>query len=205
MGLLVDTDAFCKLGVCDGVLDLVTAALDGSATQPQRLAALPHMLKRGRLKKRLGDDNCAKLLSMAAPLPEVKIESNELLDLMTGETDIDPGEALLFAACIEQDAQLVTADKRAIRAVNGIGDVRTELAGRLVTMEAALLAVGADTDLKTLKSVMQPAAALDTMVKVAFSPGDADPADALTSYLRSFANEVGEDLLWLPPGFAIGK
>ena len=55
--LLVDTDAFCKLSVA-GLLESAANVFDTSLLECARLPALPHMLKRGALRKHYGDEHC---------------------------------------------------------------------------------------------------------------------------------------------------
>lgn len=196
MELLVDTDAFYKLGLC-GLVERVAAALGSSASETRRLPALPHMLKRGGLAKRLGPENAAALQTMASAFNPLSPPSEVWLAKMTGLPNIDPGEALLFAACIEEDGRVLTGDKRAIRAVAAVDEIKVALTGRLVTMEAALLALGQVEDLTELKADITPAMQHDSMLRVCFSEG-ADPRAALDSYLRSFVAEVGAELLWMP-------
>ncbi len=68
MRLLVDTDAFCKLAV-GGVLHDAIALLGADLSECGRLPALPHMLRRGGLRKKFGPKACDALLPVANEVP----------------------------------------------------------------------------------------------------------------------------------------
>ena len=68
MNLLVDTDAFCKLGVA-GLLEDSTGVFGTRLTDCGRLPALPYMLRKGRLANRYGRDACNSLVSYAEAMP----------------------------------------------------------------------------------------------------------------------------------------
>ena len=53
---MIDTDAFCKLGTADLLTDAI-GVLGVDIGECGRLAALPYMLRRGRLRRAFGDDN----------------------------------------------------------------------------------------------------------------------------------------------------
>lgn len=194
--VLIDSDAFCKLGICD-LIDAVATSLGATKEDCRRLPALPHMLKRGALHRSYGSDDSERLRSLAEtfqPIPEV---GAQWLDQLTNATDVDPGEALLFAASIENDALAVTGDKRAIRAVSKLSDVAFALTGRIVTLEAALDALCADTGSDSIRTAVAPLAERDPTVQVCFSEGS-DPREGLASYQRELGESLPVDLLWSP-------
>lgn len=116
MKLLVDTDAFCKLGVA-GLLRDAALMLGVELQECGRLPALPHMLRRGSLPRRYGARACEKLISIAQSMPVVPEPSTEWLDRITPIDVIDPGEARILAAAAEFTLAVVSGDKRALRAV----------------------------------------------------------------------------------------
>ena len=70
MKLLVDTDVFCKLGIA-GLLDAAAQILGGDRSECRRLAALPHMLRKGRLRDRFGATACDALIPIAEAMPVI--------------------------------------------------------------------------------------------------------------------------------------
>jgi hypothetical protein len=114
MKLLVDTDAFCKLGVAGLLSD--TLALVGVA-ECGRLAALPYMLRRGSLRRRYGAVACDALIPTAEAMQVLPTPSAEWLDRFASLTDVDPGEAQLLASAAEHQLLLLSGDKRALRAI----------------------------------------------------------------------------------------
>lgn len=100
MRLLVDTDAFCKLAVGSVLRDAVEL-LGASLRECGRLPALPHMLRKGRLREMFGPQACDALLPVADAVPVVIRSSNAWLDRLAPIQDIDPGEAQIFAAAAE--------------------------------------------------------------------------------------------------------
>lgn len=201
MRLLFDTDLFCKLGIA-GLLDAALDVLGSSAAHCARLPALPHMLRRGRLPKLYGVERCAALAVRAESFPVIPTPSMRLLDALTGATDVDPGEAQLFAVAAELGLLLVTGDKRAVRVVTKIPAFRDTLAGRIVTFEAVLLSLCTRLGDGVIRDALHPLAE-DNVVRVCFSPKNASPADGLRSYVNSLNNELHPFVLWDPSGGGI--
>ena len=70
MKVLVDTDAFCKLGLA-GLLADVVGVLGAPLSDCARLPALPHMLRRGGVQRRYGEANCRSLIGTATVIPSL--------------------------------------------------------------------------------------------------------------------------------------
>lgn len=139
MRLLLDTDAFCKLGIA-GLLDAALAGLGvESSEECARLGALPHMLRRGKLPRLYGSAQCESLVARAESIPVMPDAPAKWLDLLAAATDVDPGEAQLVAMAAEARASLLTGDKRALRTVASIATLPEALTGRIVSLEAVLL------------------------------------------------------------------
>lgn len=197
MKLLVDTDAFCKLGLA-GLLRDAALTLGADLSECGRLPALPHMLRKGRLRKRLGSQACDGLIPLADGMPIVPTPSIAWLDKFTSIEAIDPGEAQLFAAAAEVDLMIVSGDKRALRAMKAIEGLPEALSGRIAVLEAILLALCDRLGLEEVRRRVAPLADLDTMIQVCFSSSSSDPREGLKSYFQSLVTEVEPLALWDP-------
>ena len=197
MRLLVDTDAFCKLGV-GGVFRDAIGLFGAELSECGRLPALPYMLQRGRLRKLFGPNACDALLPVANELPVSFQPSDEWLDRLTPIQEIDPGEAQIFASGAEAGLIIVSGDKRALRALKDVAGFPNALSGRIVVLEAILLALCDRLGPDEVRKRIQALAALDTMVQISFSPENPDPQNALLSYYRDLATELSPLVLWNP-------
>ncbi len=195
MPLLIDTDAFCLLGACSLLPDMANVVGMGSA-EWIRLPALTHMLKRGRLHKRLGEDLCAHLLPLAESIPVVPDTSGAWIDVLWCVPSVDPGEALLIDAAIELDGLLVTCDQRALGALVRVDGLIDVLMGKLIVPEQALIYLCEDLGPETVRKRVQPFSAHNKTISVCFSPYNADPLHALSSYLGATRRDLPSGLLW---------
>jgi len=197
MRLLVDTDAFCKLAIgellCDG------AKLFGAdLSECGRLPALAHMLRRGKLVRTYGPANCTSLISLADRIPAIEVSDSPWLDRLALAQAIDPGEAQLLALAAESGLLLLSGDKRALRALNDVPGICDALAGRVIVLEAVLLALCDELGAEVVRTHAKMLDAYDIATRICFSDGVADPREGLLSYYRSFATEVPPTLLWNP-------
>ena len=197
MHLLVDTDAFCKLGVA-GLLEDAAGVFGTHLSDAGRLPALPYMLRKGRLVNRYGRGACNALVAHAEVLPVHPRPGAAALDPLALNEAIDPGEAQLLAAAAEFDLTVLTGDKRAIRALKPVTEIHAPLAGRIVTLEAVLLKLCEQLGLEHLRQRIRPLTAHDTAVGVCFSSGGSDPRIGLWSYHEALATEVRPLILWNP-------
>lgn len=194
MNLLVDTDAFCKLGVA-GLLDPSVRLLVGDG-ECARLPALPHMLRRGRLVQQYGAQACSALIPLANSMPVVPSAPDEWLTPLVTIPAIDAGEAQLFALAASESILLLSGDKRALRAVSAVPAFAEGLTGRVVVFEVVLLELCARLGAERIRDAVQPLMDADTAVKVCFSEGNPDPEAALRSYVGALEDEVGPLGLW---------
>lgn len=197
MNLLVDTDAFCKLGVA-GLLEDAAGVFGARLPDCGRLPALPHMLRRGALAKRYGRNACDALIPHAEAMPVLPKPGAAALDPLAANDAIDPGEAQLFAAAAEFGLLVVSGDKRAMRALKHVREIHAPLARRLVTLEAVLLKLCERLGLEDLRRRVGPLAVHDRAIGVCFSRGSPDPRDGLRSYNERIVSEVHPLLLWNP-------
>lgn len=193
--LLVDTDAFCKLGIA-GLLEEAVSFLGTDLSACGRLPALPHMLRRGSLPRRYGAEACEALLPSAEQMFPILVADPQSLDPFVSINDIDPGEAQLLATAVRSDALLLSGDKRALRALAALTDPLNALKGRIVTIEAILLALADRIELTELRKRANLAAPFDQTLKICFSSDNPDPLSGLRSYFKSLEAEVSPLTLW---------
>lgn len=197
MRLLIDTDAFCKLAF-GGLLHDAVNLLGADLPECGRLPALPYMLRRGRLRRVFGPEACDQLIPIAGGLPVAVQPGHVWLDKLTPVQDIDPGEAQIYAAAAETGMMVISGDKRALRAIRSIDGFPSALAGRVVVLEAILLALcdrlGSDEIRRRLRALFE----WDKVVSICFSAHNQSPPDALSSYYQSLVAELVPLVLWNP-------
>lgn len=198
MELLVDTDAFCKLAVA-GLLEDAIRLLGAALSDCRRLPALPHMLRRGRLRKKYGAEVCDRLVPLAESIPAIAQSTGAWLARLTAIEAIDPGEAQILAVAAEGGAVVLTDDKRALRAVKDVAGLPGALVGRIVVLENVLLALCDHIGANEVRQRIQPLRSHDVVVSVCFSDAVSNPRDGLQSYFQSIAAEVAPLVLWVPP------
>lgn len=197
MRALLDTDAFCKLAVA-GVLHEAIRLLGVDLQECGRLPALPYMLRRGRLRKVFGENACDALIPVAESVPLAVQPGDLWLDKLTPIPAIDPGEAQIFAAAAEAELILVSGDKRALRALKDVAGFADALAGRIVTLEAILIALCDQLGPEEVQHRVRALIASDKMVSVCFSAGNPDPRSALLSYQQDLESQLHPLVLWNP-------
>lgn len=197
MRLLIDTDAFCKLA-CGGVLQASVNVLGADFTECGRLPALPYMLRRGRLRRVFGPEACDAMIPIAEQMPVAAQPSELWLGKLTPVQDIDPGEAQILAAAAEAGLFVMSGDKRALRAIRNVDGFSYALGGRVVVLEAILLALCDRFGSDDIRQRLRGSSGLDKVVSVCFSAHSQSPPDALLSYYRSLAAELVPLVLWNP-------
>lgn len=198
MRLLVDTDAFCKLGIA-GLLNDSAGLFSAQLRECGRLPALPYMLRRGRLLRSYGETACKALIPVAEHMPAVSEPSGPWLERLSPIPDVDPGEAILFSAAAEAGLPVITGDMRALRAVKNVDGFSEALAGRVVVPEAVLLGLCTTLSPDSLRASLELLRGKDRMLDACFSPENRDPKQGLRSYLRSRKAELAPMVLWDPP------
>ncbi len=197
MKLLFDTDVFCKLHVA-GLLSETVGLFAAGLGDCGRLAALPHMLRRGKLRNRLGGDACDALIPVAEAVPVIPQPSDTWLDELIPLEGIDVGEAQIFAAAAETGLLVISGDRRALRALKDIERFASALIGRIVVLEAVLIALCDRLGADAVRAHVSTLAAADRMVHVCFSGGNPNPREALISYYETLATELAPLVLWDP-------
>lgn len=195
MNVFVDSDVFCKLGAAN-LLEPALRTLRCELTDSRRLPSLPYMLARGRLLETYGVEACARLVAVADAMHVVGEPSSKWIDNLASETDIDPGEAQLFAKAAEDEVFVMTGDKRSLRALRAIPELCVALCGRIVVLEAVLISLCADLGIKVVSQSIRPVRHLDSALRVCFSDDNPTPIDALSSYYCELVQQVQPLVLW---------
>lgn len=195
MKLLIDTDAFCKLGVGGLLFDSIDS-LGASFAECGKLPALPYMLRRGRLRTAFGAEACDALLPTAQSMPVAIRADDTWLNKLTSVQDIDPGEAQLFAAAADSSLLVLTGDTRALRALKDVAGFADALHGRVVALETILLCLCDKLGPEEVRRRVNGLAHLDKVIQVCFSTGNTDPRGALLSYHRRLEAELLPLTLW---------
>ncbi|MFH0943830.1 MAG: hypothetical protein V2A76_01420 [Planctomycetota bacterium] len=199
MRLLIDSDAFCKLGA-SWLLGDAVAALGASLEECGRLAALPYMLRRGSLPRTYGAAVCEGLVPLAEKIAVVEAPFGPWLERLVPEPAIDPGEAILFATAAAQCLTIITGDTRALRTLKELEGFPDALSGRVVILEAILLSLCRRLGPEVVRERIEPVRQFDTLMRVCFSPGNRAPEEGLISYFRERQAELAPLALWVPEG-----
>ena len=138
MKLLVDSDAYCKLGVAGPLADAL-GVIGVDIAECYKLPALPHMLRRGRLRRNYGAEACDRMLATAEAMPAMVQPSGLWLDRLLKIDTVDPGEAAILAAGAEFGHLVITGDKRALHAAKDVEGLAVALQGRLIVLEPVLI------------------------------------------------------------------
>lgn len=199
MKLLFDTDAFCKLGIADLLKD--AAQIFGATLQEcGRLHALPFMLRKGSLPRLYGEPACNSLLSVANAIPVMQQPSDTWIEKLAGLEAIDPGEVQVFSLAAELGKPFLSGDKRALTALKEVNDFVPALEGRVVTLEAVLLALCTSMGHDQVRRRVSSIKGFDRMIAICFSGDNPSPSDALGSYFRELQANLAPLQLWNPRG-----
>ena len=202
--LLVDSDVFVLLSAA-GLLDELAAALGFTPDAIRRLPALPHQLRKGRTFRRY--DESARQAAAArceAVLPLDEQPDKLAFGRMLSVDGIDEGEAFLFATLAERHACLLaTGDSRSLIALGQapeMQDVRDQVRGRIVPLEAALILLVRRLGATAVGPRLKPLAAVHRTIDIVFGTkdefDDAETVRQITSYLDSLRQSMGGDLLY---------
>jgi hypothetical protein len=197
MRLLLDTDVFCKLAIC-GLIEDTIHILGATLSECGRLPALPYMLKRGRLHNKYGAETCIMLQQIVESIPPIRQPGDEWLEKLAQIEAVDPGEAQLFAVAAQHGLMVITGDKRALLALKAVDGLPSALNGRVVVLEAALIALCNDLGPAKVGQCLQPLSETDLVIKICFSNSRSDPRECLRSYYNKLVTETAPLVLWKP-------
>lgn len=197
MKLLIDTDAFCKLGIA-GLLADAAELFGATLSDCGRLAAVPYMLRKGRLFRRYGPKTCSALLAQAQGMQVCPEPISASLEPFAWDANIDPGEVQLFAAATQLDIITISGDKRAIRSLKHATAIHHALGSHIAALDGVLLALCEQLGPDSLRRHVAPLSPYDRTVAICFSPGSSDPRDCLRSYHEDLIADVHPFSLWNP-------
>lgn len=195
MKLLIDNDAFCKIGT-GGLLLESLALLGVDLASCGRLPSLPYMLRRGRLPKQYGQAACNNLIALAEVIPLLPAIDPQWLDLLAGIPDIDSGEVQLFAAAAQHELFVMTGDKRALMALKTIPTYTTALANRIIALEPLFHALCLRLGDEAVRQRLGSTIGADKTLMICFSSTNQHPRTGLSSFTKSLAADVHPLLLW---------
>ena len=206
--LLVDSDIFIILSAA-GVFERTAEVLAFDLADVRRLPALERQLRRGtEFRRKYPSEVRDAALSSALRVPALTERPRDtgILDQLRPVSDIDEGEAVLYALMCERPSYLLASgDKRAMRALAAraeVRNVRDALAGRIICLEAAVRALVRRDGVAQVADAFTPLRSVNQTLSVVFSQGSAtterDCLTALDSYLRDLKNDLGDDFLLIP-------
>jgi hypothetical protein len=198
MRLLLDSDAFCKFAAA-GLLRPAALVLGADLDDARRLPVLPHMLRRGRLRRSLGDAVSDFLIPLAESIRAAPDASDAWLDRFVGVRDVDPGEAQILALAAQHGVTVLTGDKRALRALGAEPALVAALRLRIALPEVVLLRLCEAMGDDAVRAAVHSSRPTDTMLRVCFSQGNSAPRESLQSYIRDAESTIPPLLLWTPP------
>lgn len=202
--LLVDSDVFVLLGAA-GLLDELAVALGFTPDAIRRLPALPHQLRKGRTFRRY-DESARQAAGVRCDvaLPLDERPDTATFDRLLSVDGIDEGEAFFFATLAERPACLLTTgDGRSLVALGQapeLQDVRDQVRGRIVPLEAALILLVRRLGATVVGARLKPLAAIHRTIDIVFGTKDefdeVETVRQITSYLDSLRQSMGDDLLY---------
>lgn len=195
--LLVDSDAFCKLAAAN-LLEETLGLLSIDKAQCARLPSLPPMLRRGRLREKLGGAVADVLHPLAEQIQAMREPSDEWLDLLVNHPAIDVGEAQIYALAAEHGLRVLTGDKRSLLELSKLPAFRDRLDGRVVSLEAVLLGLIGTMSQAELRARGSILGKYDSMARAIFGSSSSALAQGLESYFRDLERSVEPMKLWRP-------
>ena len=105
-------------------------------------------------------------------MPPVEHEPSSWLEQLAPIPAIDPGEAILFAVAADLGLPVISGDVRSLRALKSLSRFPEALAGRVVVLEAVLLALCAKLGTAAVRARVARGGQADIVMRICFSPED---------------------------------
>lgn len=191
--LVVDVDALCKLAHWN-ILPILPDLTGYVWGEIGTVSSLIHRAKRA-ISAPDGEifhssDAARVAVDAILRMGDLEATSPEILDALSGSNQIDPGEAVLLASIADDpNGRFLTGDKRALRALSGLG-CAPRFAGKILLVEHilwdSLESKGRDWVLQNVC----PFRNIDKAITMILgSRCDASVAN-LTDGIRSYINEI---------------
>lgn len=202
--IYLDNDVILKLAACD-LLDSFLSAL-GVDPEMVRVTAqakfqIPGCRRKREKIDRYGTDGLERAASFIGSIQSMEESEPRALraNALAVNPGIDDGEALLAAAAAAlEESNLVTGDKRFIRALaaaEDAEDIRRALRGRMICLEQAVLLCIDHVGFTEVRRRVVPVLGCDNTLRAAFGSGERAEEDTVRStlveYIRHLANDVG--------------
>lgn len=195
MRLLVDNDAFRKLGAGNVFLPLLDL-LGVTLADCRRLESLISQMTRGAHARDLGPERAARLRELAVRMTKIPQAPADWTQRIIGveEARINDGEARLLAlAVVTPDVLVLTGDKKAVSAIRDVPGLAKAIAGRVICLEAALLALCEEHGVEWVRARCEGALELDGAMRNCLP--SAACVVCLESHCRALGNEA-PGVLW---------
>jgi hypothetical protein len=120
-----------------------------------------------------------------------------LVDRLSRVTEIDPGEAILFAiAAAHPDSLLLTGEKKALRALaaSEVSEIITKLTGRIRCLEQIVAQLIDAISFEAIRDAVAKERDIDKTMRTVFSSGtltaECDAREGLASYIGNLRAET---------------
>ncbi len=203
MILLADTDLLLKLAQCD-LLEAFLVAFDVTASDLAIVRRSRFSIISPKHRKKLGAVRFGQLLEFLAGVSDVKHDPHESeIAMLTEQTGIDAGEAVLFAVCAHsENCFLATGDKQCLLGLSmasetdaDCGRICHALTGRIFCFEQILSRVLDHFGFEAIRESLIRGRECDTGLRIWLgSTLDANEArfrEGLTSYLGEIKRCTG--------------
>jgi hypothetical protein len=208
MHVLIDNDALLKLaryGLLDAALtSLGVQRIDAQVLATARYALLPAKDRLKHCKDKASADELEEFLACVSRIHPEAADA-DMLDVLTRQSNIDAGEALLLAvAASDTETVVITGDKRALAALcagETVAPVKGALEGRVISLEvlfAFLIANEFEKVQVQVRAKLDVDRALSNVFGVSTAASLESVREALWSYIDHLRRATGA-LLHHPP------
>jgi hypothetical protein len=205
--LFIDTDLFVLMAGA-GLLGHLAECLNIPPANIRRLPSLEYQIKSKKFIDKIPADELARLqaaITNVAPWTDSPADT-ALLERLQTISDIDDGEALLFATLHEHQVYLLASgDKRSMIALGKapeLNDVRESLRGRIISLESALTLLIRKLGASVIGPLLRPFRERHQTVSILFGYktefDDEESLRQIRSYLDDLKKSIGSDLLYYP-------
>lgn len=199
MTVFPDNDVVLKLAACD-LLDAFLAAMRVGLDEVRINSTARFQISRATSKQDraaiYGDAGLERAARFVDSVEDVELEGRHASEfrMLQMHQDIDDGEATLVCATDSfRESRLVTGDKRFIRALailDGAGEIRRRLEGRMLCLEQAVLICIHRLGFVEVRRRVVPGMGCDKALRSAFGSGERSEEAAVRSALRAYIHAL---------------